>query len=108
MSDGRRFIYYLGHWLPPALAASCCPDACAPWLLALWTFLGLELALLAAASRWGVRQTAWWAPVSYTHLDVYKRQILLRVAVFPQLPAVVKQASGQQEVAVQLLSLIHI
>ena len=65
MADGRHFIYYLGHWLPPALAASCCPDAWAPWLLALWTFLGLELALLAAASRWGVRQTAWWALVLF-------------------------------------------
>ena len=65
MADGRHFIYYLGHWLPPALAASCCPDAWAPWLLALWTFLGLELALLAATSRWGVRQTAWWALVLF-------------------------------------------
>lgn len=61
MADGRHFIYYLGHWLPPALAAPSCPASWAPWLLALWTFLGLELALLAAASRWGVRQTAWWA-----------------------------------------------
>ena len=23
--DGHHFIYYLGHWLPPALAASFCP-----------------------------------------------------------------------------------
>lgn len=61
MADGRHFIYYLGHWLPPALAAPFCPASWAPWLLALWTFLGLELALLTAAARWGVRKTAWWA-----------------------------------------------
>ena len=30
-------------------------------LLALWTFLGLELALLAATVRWGIRKTARWA-----------------------------------------------
>lgn len=65
MADGRHFIYYLGHWLPPALAAPFCPASWAPWLLALWTFLGLELALLAAASRWGVRQTAWWALILF-------------------------------------------
>lgn len=61
MEDGQPFIYYLGHWLPPALAASLCPASWAPWLLALWTFLGLELALLAAASRWGIWKTARWA-----------------------------------------------
>lgn len=61
MADGRHFIYYLAHWLPPALAAPFCPASWAPWLLALWTFLGLEMALLAAAARWGVRKTAWWA-----------------------------------------------
>lgn len=59
--DGHHFIYYLGHWLPPALAASFCPESWAPWLLALWTFLGLELALLAATVRWGIRKTARWA-----------------------------------------------
>ena len=59
--DGHHFIYYLGHWLPPALAASFCPASWAPWLLALWTFLGLELALLAATVRWGIRKTARWA-----------------------------------------------
>ncbi len=63
MTDGRHFIYYLGHWLPPALGASFCPASWASWLLALWTFLGLELALLAATARWGVRKTAWWALV---------------------------------------------
>ncbi|WP_418682487.1 hypothetical protein, partial [Akkermansia sp.] len=61
MPDGRLFIYYLGHWLPPACALSFCPAAYAPWLLAGWTFLGLELALLTAACRWGIRKTAWWA-----------------------------------------------
>lgn len=65
MADGRHFIYYLGHWLPPALAASFCPASWASWLLLLWTFLGLELALLAAASRWGVRQSAWWALILF-------------------------------------------
>lgn len=65
MADGRHFIYYLGHWLPPALAVSFCPASWAPWLLVLWTFLGLELALLAAVSRWGVRQTAWWALILF-------------------------------------------
>ena len=59
--DGHHFIYYLGHWLPPAVGASCCRASGAPWLLALWTFLGLELALLAAAVRWGIRKTARWA-----------------------------------------------
>ena len=59
--DEHHFIYYLGHWLPPALAASFCPASWAPWLLVLWTFLGLELALLTAAVRWGIRQTARWA-----------------------------------------------
>lgn len=61
MPDGRHFIYYLGHWLPPALVASFCPAACAPWLLAAWTFLGVELALLAAVCRWGIRKTFRWA-----------------------------------------------
>lgn len=61
MPDGRHFIYYLGHWLPPSLAASFSPPPYAPWLLALWTFLGLELTLLAVASRWGIRKTALWA-----------------------------------------------
>lgn len=65
MADGRHFIYYLGHWLPPALAAPFCPSSWAPWLLALWTFLGLELGMLAAASRWGVRQTAWWTLILF-------------------------------------------
>ena len=64
MPDGHHFIYYLGHWLPPACAASFCPAAYAPWLLTGWTFLGLELALLTAACRWGIRKTAWWAPAS--------------------------------------------
>ena len=59
--DGHHFIYYLGHWLPPALAASFCPESWTPWLLALWTFLGLELALLAATVRWGIRKTDRWA-----------------------------------------------
>lgn len=61
LPDGHHFIYYLGHWLPPSLAASFCPPAAAPWLLAAWTFLGLELAFLAAACRWGMRTAAWWA-----------------------------------------------
>lgn len=65
MPDGRHFIYYLGHWLPPALAASLCPESWAPWLLALWTFLGLELTLLAAASRWGIRKTGWWTLILF-------------------------------------------
>ena len=61
MPDGHHFIYYLGHWLTPACAASFCPAAYASWLLTGWTFLGLELALLTAACRWGIRKTAWWA-----------------------------------------------
>ena len=61
MADGRHFIYYRAHWRTPALFPHFCPSSWAPWLLALWTFLGLELALLAAAARWGVRKTAWWA-----------------------------------------------
>lgn len=65
MPDGGHFIYYLGHWLPPALASSFSPASWSPWLLALWTFLGLELALLAAAARWGVRKTAWWALILF-------------------------------------------
>lgn len=60
MPDGHHFIYYLGHWLPPACAAAFCPAAYASWLLAGWTFLGLELALLTAACLWGIRKTAWW------------------------------------------------
>lgn len=65
LPDGHHFIYYMGHWLPPSLAASFSPPSCAPWLLALWTFLGLELALLAAAVRWGIRKTALWALILF-------------------------------------------
>lgn len=63
MPDGHHFIYYLGHWLPPALASGLLPPSWAPWLLALWTFAGLELALMATASRWGIRKTALWGLV---------------------------------------------
>lgn len=51
---GKPFIYYLGHWLPPALAAKCGLNASAA--LQLWTLLGVWLALLASASSKGAQR----------------------------------------------------
>lgn len=63
--SGQPFIYYFGHWLPPALVASFCPSSWASWILTLWTFLGMELTLLIAVSRWGFRQTVCWSLILF-------------------------------------------
>lgn len=85
LSDGKEFIYYLGHWLPPALASSALPPCFSSWILSFWTFLGLELAVLTAACRWGVRSTLFWAliliglgsltPILYSLLPEYNPQL---------------------------------
>lgn len=52
--QGKPFIYYLGHWLPPALAAKCGMHA--SLALQFWTLLGVWLALLATACSEGTRR----------------------------------------------------
>lgn len=51
---GNCFIYYLGFWLPPALAAKW--GAPAELALLVWMLLGLWLALLAVACGHGSRR----------------------------------------------------
>lgn len=52
--QGDAFIYYLGCWLPPALAAKL--GAPAELALELWVLLGVWLALLAVAAGKGTRR----------------------------------------------------
>lgn len=52
--QGEAFIYYLGFWLPPALAAKL--GAPAELALELWALLGVWLALLAVAAGRGTRR----------------------------------------------------
>ncbi len=52
--QGEAFIYYLGFWLPPALAAKL--GAPAELALELWVLLGVWLALLAVAAGRGTRR----------------------------------------------------
>lgn len=52
--NGGAFVYYLGLWLPPALAAKCGADAGVA--LQCWTLLGVWLALLAVACGQGTRR----------------------------------------------------
>ncbi len=65
LPDGQSFIYYIGHWLSPAAAAKACPAYWADALLILWTFLGLELALLTAVCQWGARKTMQWGIILF-------------------------------------------
>lgn len=51
---GEPFVYYLGFWLPPALAAKL--GAPAEGALALWMLAGVWLALLAVACGQGTRR----------------------------------------------------
>lgn len=52
--EGKPFVYYLGFWLPPALAAKL--GAPAEAALALWMLAGVWLALLAVACGQGTRR----------------------------------------------------
>lgn len=52
--NGGAFVYYLGFWLPPALAAKCGADAGVT--IQCWALAGVWLALLAVACGRGTRR----------------------------------------------------
>ena len=66
-------------------------------LLGLWIYRVPHA--LAAAKVLVIVLVAWYAvPVSYTHLDVYKRQICARNAVFPTKICALRVCTVAQEI----------
>ena len=65
---GEPFVYYLGFWLPPALAAKLGAPAEAAQLV--WMLAGVWLALLAAACGYGTRRALVFALILFLMGDV--------------------------------------
>ncbi len=56
LPNGKEMSYYLANILPPALLARCAPEA-GHWMIALWTLLGLMIALLLLSHQLKGRRT---------------------------------------------------